>query len=201
MTAFTRRSRSDRAGTLVAAGLVAFAVALLGLAVPSPARATPTHAWSDTTVCVESHVGSEWGVRSALRDWNELDGGPTFVLADSCTDYDGTVTVRYLNANDRYTGWTEWFWDETGHIVHADVTVNPQRIKAFASQDRSCQRQHTMTHELGHALGLRHYPHAHAGSAMSYLGWDRLCGGLSAHDRADFADLYPATQPVPEPAL
>ena len=44
--------------------------------------------------------------------------------------------------------------------MHADVTVNPQRIKAFATEDRSCQRQHTTTHEFGHALGLRHYPHS-----------------------------------------
>ncbi len=145
------------------------------------------------TVCVESHVGSPWGVRTAIRRWNRLDGGPTFVLQASCADYDGTVTVRYRSASDSYTGWTTWFWDTSGALTHADVTVNPRRIRAFASQDRSCQRSHTMTHELGHALGLRHYPHSHAGSVMSYLGWQRLCGGLAAHDRADFARLYPAT--------
>ena len=197
----TRRSRSGRLITIVATGLAAFAVALLGLAMPSPAQAAPAHAWSATTVCVESRVGSEWGVRSALRSWNELDNGPTFVLEDSCADHDATVTVTYLNANNRYTGWTKWYWDESGHIVHADVTVNPQRIKAFAAQDRSCQRQHTMTHEFGHALGLRHYTHSRAGSVMSYLAWERLCGGLSAHDQADFAHLYPAAQAVPEPAV
>jgi len=188
-------------GRLVAAGLAAFAVALLGLSVPAPARATPAHAWSESTICVESHVGPAWGVRSALRSWNGLDGGPTFVLQESCPDYDDTVTVRYLDASDRYTGWTTWYWDEDGHIVHADVTVNPQRIKAFANQDRKCQRRHTMTHELGHALGLRHYPHSHAGSVMSYLGWERLCGGLSAHDAGDFAGLYPTTPSVLAPAV
>ncbi len=177
-------------------GLAVLGLALVGLVLPSSAHAAPSHAWSDTTVCVESHVGPEWGVLTTLRTWNKLDGGPTFVLEASCADYDHTVTVSYRNADDRYTGWTKWYWDETGHIVHADVTVNPQRIKAFASDDRSCQRQHTMTHEFGHALGLRHYPHSHAGSVMSYLGWERLCGGLSAHDRADQARLYPATQTV-----
>ena len=197
----TRWFRSDRLSTIVATVLAACAVALLGLAVPAPAEAAPTHTWSATTVCVESHVSSEWGVRSAIRTWNEIDGGPTFVLENSCTDYDDTVTVSYRNANNRYTGWTKWYWDETGHLVHADVTVNPHRIEAFASQDRQCQRQHTMTHEFGHVLGLRHYPHGHAGSVMSYLGWDRLCGGLTAHDRADFAKLYPAAQAVPETAV
>ena len=199
--AITRWFRSDRLSTIVATGIAAFAVGLLSLAVPAPAQAAPTHTWSATTVCVESHVGSEWGVRSAIRTWNELDGGPTFVLEDSCTDYDGSVTVSYLNANNRYTGWTKWYWDETGHIVHADVTVNPQRIKAFASEDRSCQRQHTTTHEFGHVLGLRHHTHSHAGSVMSYLGWDRLCGGLTAHDRADFTHLYPATETVQQPVV
>ena len=127
-------------------------------------------------------MGNEWDVRGAIRRWNRLDGGPTFVLEASCADYDGTVTVRYLSSNSRYTGWSKWYWDASGHIVHADVTVNPHRIKAFASQERSCQRKHTITHEFGHALGLRHYRHSHAGSVMSYLGWQRLCGGLTAHD-------------------
>ena len=189
----------ERLVSTVVGGLAAFAVALLGPSVPAPAEAAPAHAWDATTVCVESHVGSPWGVRSALRTWNQLDGGPTFVLEDSCTDYVDTVTVSYLDANDRYTGWTKWYWDTSGHIVHADVTVNPHRIKAFATRDRSCQRQHTMTHEFGHALGLRHYPHSHAGSVMSYLGWQRHCGGLSAHDRADYGHLYPATLAGQEP--
>ena len=179
-------------------GLAAIVVALSGLAVPAPAQAASAHAWRATTVCVESHVGREWGVRSAIRTWNKSDTGPTFVLEDSCPDGDGSVTVRYLEDDNRYTGWTTWYWDEAGDIVHADVTVNPRRIQDFASQDRSCQRQHTMTHELGHALGLRHYPHSHSGSVMSYLGWERLCGGLSAHDRADYAQLYPATQAAPQ---
>ena len=191
----------ERPRRIFSTAVAAFAVALLGPAMPSPAQAAPAHAWGAATVCVESQVGSEWRLRGALRTWNELDGGPTFVLADGCTDYDATVTVSYLKADDRYTGWTKWYWDETGHIVHADVTVNPQRIKAFASQDRSCQRRHTMTHELGHALGLRHYPHSRSGSAMSYLGWDRLCGGLSADDKADFAQLYPASQTVQDSAV
>jgi hypothetical protein len=169
----------------------AFAAALVVLAAPSPAQAEPQHAWSQSTVCVESHVGPEWGVPSAIRRWNELDTGPTLVLEESCPDYNDTVTVRYRNSNDRFTGWTQWFWDTTGHLVHADVTVNPRRIKAFASQDRSCQRHHTLTHEFGHALGLPHYPRSHAGSVMSYLGWKRHCGDLVAHDAADHAQLYP----------
>jgi hypothetical protein len=186
----------DRARSRSGVGLAVLAIAVLGLLVPTPAQAgpshdrAPAHAWSDTTVCVQSHVGREWGVRRAVRTWNELDNGPRFVLGGSCAGED-TVTVRYLGSDDRYTGWTTWFWDELGHIVHADVTVNPERMRAFASQDRSCQRQHTMTHEFGHVLGLRHYPHSHAGSVMSYLGWHRLCGGLSAHDRAAYARLYP----------
>jgi hypothetical protein len=200
-SAKTRWFRSDRLTALVAAGLATFAVALGVLAVPSPAQAEPVHVWSQSTVCVESHVGSEWGVRRAIRSWNKLDGGPTFVMEESCPDYNNTVTVRYRNANDRFTGWTKWYWDATGQLVHADVTVNPHRIKAFASEDRSCQRQHTTTHEFGHVLGLPHYPRSHAGSAMSYLGWKRHCGGLTAHDSADYAHLYPGTQTAEEPAV
>jgi predicted Zn-dependent protease len=184
----------NRVNCLSSLVILFIALASLGLAAPAQAEPTsvgPAHAWSSSTVCVVSHVGKEWDVKGAIRRWNHLDGGPTFVLESSCADYDGTVTVRYQSSSSRYTGWSKWYWDAAGYIVHADVTVNPHRIRAFASRDRSCQRKHTITHELGHALGLRHYPHAHAGSVMSYLGWQRLCGGLSAHDSSDYHDLYP----------
>jgi hypothetical protein len=199
MPATTQWLRSDRPMKAVLA-LVTALVALVALAGPglgSPAQAShgTSHVWGTGTVCVESHVGKEWDVRGAIRRWNHLDGGPTFVLQDGCADYDGSVTVRYLSSDSRYTGWSKWYWDAGGYLVHADVTVNPRRIKAFASQDRACQRQHTTTHEFGHALGLRHYPHSHAGSVMSYLGWERRCGGLSAHDAADYHELYPAPTP------
>jgi len=197
-TQWLRQDRSKNTQKIVVALLMAL-VALGSLGLASPAQAhpdheagEPAHTWSTATVCVESQVGSEWDVRGAVRRWNHLDGGPTFVLEDSCADYAGTVTVRYESSRSRYTGWSKWYWDANGDLVHADVTVNPQRIKAFASQERSCQRKHTTTHEFGHALGLRHYPHSHAGSVMSYLGWQQRCGGLSAHDASEYHGLYPA---------
>jgi predicted Zn-dependent protease len=184
----------NRLITTIATGFVVLVITGVNIAVADHAQALPTHAWGTSTVCVESHVGSEWGVRTAIRRWNQVVGGPRFVLEKTCTDYDDTVTVDYRNSGDRFTGWTTWYWDETGQLIHADVTVNSQRIEAFATQEQSCQRKHTMTHELGHALGLRHYPRSHAGSVMSYLGWKRLCGGLTAHDRADYHQLYPVNQ-------
>ena len=195
MSATTRWFRSGHPMKLVATALVAL-VAVGTLGTPASAHDEELRTWSTSTVCVESHVGQEWDVRGALRRWNRLDGGPTFVLKAQCAEYEGSVTVRREDANNRYSGWSKWYWDETGHIVHADVTVNPQRIKAFASEDQSCQRKHTITHEFGHVLGLPHYLHSHAGSVMSYLGWERLCGGLSSHDRSDYVALYPAEQPA-----
>jgi len=190
--ATTRSLHPHRCAKILATWVIAL-VALGGFAPASPAQAAPavTHVWSSATVCVESHVGAEWDVRGAIRRWNRLDGGPTFVLADSCAEYDGTVTVRYLNSSSRYSGWSEWYWDASGYLVHADVTLNARRIEAFASEDQSCQRKHTVTHELGHALGLRHYPRSHAGSVMSDQGWQSRCGGLSGHDGADYQELYP----------
>jgi hypothetical protein len=192
MSATMQWVRSGRPLEVVVAVVMALVVlGGLGPVAPAQAAASTAHVWATSTVCVESHVGAEWDVRGAVRRWNRLDGGPTFVLEHSCADYAGSVTVRYLSSESRYTGWSKWYWDASGHIVHADVTVNPRRIIAFAPQQRSCQRKHTTTHELGHALGLRHYPHTHAGSVMSYLGWQRRCGGLSAHDGADYHELYP----------
>jgi hypothetical protein len=161
------------------------------LAVPAPDE--PVRTWSAgvTTICVESHVDKSWDVKGAVARWNRVPGGPTFVLEASCPEYDGTVTIRVKRAADRFTGWTDWYWDDSGHLVHADITVNPQRITAFQRGDQSCMRRHTTTHELGHALGLRHYPRSHSGSVMSYLGWRRGCGRLSAHDRSDYRKLYP----------
>ncbi len=150
--------------------------------------------WSSsiTTVCVESRVGREWDVKGAIRRWNRLEGGPTLVLQASCPDYEGSVTVRYRGADNEFTGWTDWYWNADGDIVHAEVTVNPRRLTAFARKDLGCVRRYTTGHELGHALGLEHYPHAHAGAVMSYLGWRGSCGRLNDHDRADFSALYPA---------
>jgi len=192
MSANNHWFRSGHPMKIVKTALVLLVTTLCGVGLATPAQAHPQRTWSGSTVCVETHVGQEWDIQGAIRRWNRLDGGPTFVLEDECAGYDGTVTVRYESSNSRYTGWSKWYWDESGHIVHADVTVNPRRIKAFASDDRSCQRKHTITHEFGHVLGLRHYRHSHAGSVMSYLGWQRLCGGLTGHDRADYRELYPA---------
>ena len=80
--------RACYAPFFVATGLVALAVALLGLALPSPAQAAPTHAWSATTVCVESHVGSSGACVARSAPGTSSTVGPTFVLEDSCTDYD-----------------------------------------------------------------------------------------------------------------
>jgi hypothetical protein len=190
---------STKLNSLSSLLVVVLSVAGLGLAAPAGAapadpgraQAETVHTWGSSTVCVESHVGAEWDVRGAIRRWNHLDGGPTFVLHSSCADYVGTVTVHYESINNRFTGWSKWYWNAKGDLVHADVTVNPLRIRAFASENQSCQRKHTITHEFGHALGLRHYPRSHAGSVMSYLGWQRLCGGLTAHDASDYHKLYP----------
>ncbi len=50
----------ERPRRIFSSAVAAFAVALLGLAMPSPAQAAPAHAWGAATVCVESQVGSEW---------------------------------------------------------------------------------------------------------------------------------------------
>lgn len=174
---------------------------LVSLGGPTPAAqadvghgAEPVRTWSSsiTTVCVDSQVGRGWDVKGAVRRWNRLEGGPTLVLRASCPDYEGSVTVRYRGADNKFTGWTDWFWNADGDIVHADVTVNPRRLAAFARKDLGCVRRYTTGHELGHVLGLGHYPRSHAGSVMSYLGWRSSCGRLNAHDRAEFSELYPA---------
>jgi hypothetical protein len=192
-----------RARRVIGRAVLALATVTTAMLCSGPAPAAPrgdeaVHTWSSavTSVCVESHVDKAWAVKSAVRQWNRLPGGPSFHLEASCPDYEGTVTVRYQSSADRFTGWTDWYWDDSGHLVHADITLNPQRIAAFAGGDRSCMRKHTTSHELGHALGLRHYPHAHSGAVMSYQGWKKRCGRLDAHDRSDFAELYPAVVTV-----
>jgi hypothetical protein len=189
-------SRSLLARSLTVLGLLVSVLSLAGSATAAsaaPAASEPPRTWSSSTetVCVESHVGKAWGVRGALRQWNRLSGGPDFVLQARCADYEGTVTVRFESSSNRFTGWTDWYWDESGYLVHADVTVNPERLAKFARGDQSCMGKHTTTHEFGHVLGLRHYPHSHSGAVMSYLGWQRRCGALNGHDRSDFRELYP----------
>jgi hypothetical protein len=185
--------RATRAKALALLVAVVSVTALHGPAPAVSAPDEPQRSWSSSveTICVASRVGPEWGVKAAVRQWNRVPGGPTFVLEADCPDHEGAVTVRYRSSADRFTGWTEWFWDGSGHLVHADITLNPQRIRAFDRADRPCMRRHTTSHELGHALGLRHYPRTNSGSVMSYLGWRQRCGRPSAHDRSDFRALYP----------
>lgn len=96
----------------------------------------------------------------------------------------------------------------THRILDADIAFNPKRkFRALPKQAQVGGHddiQNTLTHELGHALGLAHnpsepeavmYPMAHPGEINKRT--------LSADDRTGLAFLYPeppASEELPEPA-
>lgn len=168
--------------------IVAFLLALLVLAPPAHADGIDgTRKWSEPTVCVESHVKEKvWHVKAALRQWNKA-AGPDFVLADDC--FGAGVRVQTSSAKPGYSGWTQLEW--SGDVLTAAwVTFYPREMGQLRGKQLKCFRAHTVAHELGHALGLAHYPSSHAGAVMSYLDPFKRCGKLSHFDQKQLESLY-----------
>ncbi len=165
-------------------------LAVFGLTAPAAADEEKAVSWASDTVCVQTTVDKSWGVKNAVKVWNKLDG-PRFEIRKSCDSDEARVKVRIKSNKTEFTGVTDWNYDGDNNLTDAVITLNPRYVRTgFKSSDERCIKLHTSAHEFGHALGLPHYPKKHSGSVMSYLGWKKSCGQLSAHDKKDFAKLY-----------
>lgn len=72
--------------------------------------------------------------------------------------------------------------DETSEIIDCDIVINDNKVTVLNFME-------TMTHELGHCVGLGH-PHTHYGAIMSYSRAGKSYR-LSADDKAGAIYLYP----------
>lgn len=162
--------------------MVASLALAIGAATVTPAEAT---IWrTSQRVCVESHVATDWHVRRSIQDWNRSAYGPNFYLSGHCGST-SRVMIRPRRLPDRNVG--ETYVSGT----HIDIYLDRHKATAnYPKRWRDCLRHNVAAHELGHALGLRHYVHSHSGQVMSYLGWTKNCGTPTSRDYSDLARLY-----------
>ncbi|MFY9609471.1 MAG: matrixin family metalloprotease, partial [Blastocatellia bacterium] len=71
--------------------------------------------------------------------------------------------------------------------VEANVSFNPFALCNFANR---CQLQESLTHELGHALGLGHSSDATA-TMNAYAHFDGRCASVNADDNTGISRVYP----------
>jgi hypothetical protein len=114
------------------------------------------------TLKIGDNVDNSWDgyLKRAASDWNKSKVVNTDVVGGSagsrCKPTDGRVEV----CNDRYgaTGWlgiTEVYADSHDHIIAARCLMNDTYFSTSHYDDPTAKR-HTMTHEMGHSLGLDH---------------------------------------------
>lgn len=101
----------------------------------------------------------------AAAAWNVVGAGPEILVAPAVT----TVREPALDGvNAVFVLEDEWPWDPseialtfaimhatTGEIVEVDVAINAVHHR-FGDTEDTLDVQNVLTHELGHALGLRH---------------------------------------------
>jgi hypothetical protein len=120
----------------------------------------------------------EGAVRRALARW-ENACGVSFVVewtdeqsASAGTEGDGVSLVTLADTPEnnsfftgRGIGYTKLFFNRgTGEIVEADIVINPRQRFSTDGSPGTYDLESTLTHELGHLLGLDHS--AEPGSVM-----------------------------------
>lgn len=129
------------------------------------------------------------------------------------------VVFRNDTADDPIDAWlhtfgalaitTVTFDNTTGRLLDADIEVNDTSFDYTACDpgDAGCEvafdLQNTLTHELGHVLGLDHPPSAEPGAAEATMFASAARGDtekrdLAADDEAGLCTLYPAGEPAGE---
>ena len=154
-------------------------------------------------------------IRQALNAWSTTAGVSLKAILSGTTggcgvsSADGINTISFNNCDGYFApssgcsgilavgGIVRYSPSETKTIggmtfnrgTEANVSFNPYASCNFSNR---CQMQETLTHELGHALGLGHS--ASAGATMNpYAHFDGRCASLIDDDSAGIKSLYPGS--------
>ena len=148
-----------RAATL--AIIIGLITAALALATPTRAQAADVDAspgrWATSTITVHAPgrlLG--WKLTRAINAWNATGLVAITTTPVPCTDdVTGCITVnqtspyRVPGAGRSWNGYaSSWVWPDSGLLARCTVTLNNTTARKF--------RLPTLTHELGHCLGLPH---------------------------------------------
>lgn len=146
----------------------------------------------------EFRVAGVKPVRAAYNQSGENENVITFVTAA-----DGWVYSRGIIAVT-----TNTFETSTGRIIDSDIEVNLQNFEIVVVEDLgTCDPetgvmdlQNTMTHEVGHVIGLDHPPSTRTYAETTMFASAPSCEtkkrSLDEDDIAGFCDIYPAGLPV-----
>ncbi len=123
-------------------------------------------------------------VERAVNEWSNVAGTQVAFqdrgVADGLTagqDGQSTITLADdLFANQRFLALTTNWYDDSGHIIEADIQIDPMSIKS------GYNLQQLIEHESGHLLGLDHsavlssvmYPYVGTGGVTSLDSDDRI---------------------------
>jgi hypothetical protein len=135
-------------------------------------------------------------------DWAAGRGSPPneniVVFRDDASD-----VGQWLHSGTAVAITTVSFELATGEIMDADIELNDGAF-VFTACDLACQPihdlQNTLTHEVGHALGLDHPPSNQTGAAEATMFASTNPGDLQKRDLADndlegLCTIYPAGEP------
>ena len=156
----------------------------------------------DGTPIITSDSSPAAGIQAAMDAWtnvpsSEVRFAPLQVtpLAEPSSNRTNLVsfadTDRTRSILSMAVGITLLFWDGDGALTDTDILFNPRHSYSTTLRPDTFDIQATMTHELGHALGLDHSGVAGASMFAVAARQSNTLAILSADDIAFVTTIYP----------